>query len=172
MEALHEVALSTESNDLVVCVKDNNLVVVQQNEACLKLCGDRLNSECSIGCMELYKSDTSNQWAEWGSRIYRHSFLHGHYFDATVICTSTKIITILQSLQDKYKQAVEYYRSFDLSKRELQIMEMVIKGLPNNIISEELYISVSTLRTHLKNIYTKVKDSGGSVEYLPVERKI
>jgi DNA-binding CsgD family transcriptional regulator len=43
--------------------------------------------------------------------------------------------------------------------------------MSNLEIAKQLAISVGTLRTHLKNIYNKVKDAGESVEFLPFERK-
>lgn len=156
---------------LVICVKDKDAVVLHQNDACIRLCGNRVATECHIGCMELYEKDSSQQWQDWGSRVYKNRLLHDRYFDVTMISTSGRIITVLQSLYDKYREAVEYYHNFSLSKRELQIMELVIHGLSNNEISDRLFISISTLRTHLKNIYGKVKDAGGSIHFLPHERR-
>lgn len=169
---LNEMMNCSESAEgLVVCVKDSNAVVLEQNAACIRLCGNRVATECHIGCMELFENDSSQQWQDWGSRIYKNRFLHNQYFDVTMISTSNRIVTVLQSLYDKYRQALAYYSGFSLSRRETQIMEMVIRGMPNQEISETLFISVSTLRTHLKNIYNKVKDAGGSISFLPQERR-
>ena len=51
------------------------------------------------------------------------------------------------------KQAFNEYK---LSKRELEIIKLLNKGNGNEEISKLLYISTSTLRTHLKNIYRKM----------------
>jgi DNA-binding CsgD family transcriptional regulator len=44
-----------------------------------------------------------------------------------------------------------------LSDRELDIMELTAKGLTYKQIADKLYISPKTVRTHLSNIYKKLK---------------
>jgi len=48
---------------------------------------------------------------------------------------------------------------FKLSKRELQILELVYKGYKSEQISEMLYLSKHTISTHRKNILQKTKAS-------------
>jgi LuxR family transcriptional regulator, maltose regulon positive regulatory protein len=43
-----------------------------------------------------------------------------------------------------------------LSERELEILRLIAAGLPNKTITEELYISLSTVKTHIRNIYSKL----------------
>lgn len=43
------------------------------------------------------------------------------------------------------------------SERETQVMKEVCNGLSNNLISEKLYISTSTVDFHKQNIYKKTK---------------
>jgi len=43
-----------------------------------------------------------------------------------------------------------------LSERELEILRLIAAGLPNKTITEELFISMSTVKTHLRNIYSKL----------------
>ncbi len=42
-----------------------------------------------------------------------------------------------------------------LSKREMEIVELLARGFTNEQISECLYISCSTVKTHIRNIYVK-----------------
>ena len=44
-----------------------------------------------------------------------------------------------------------------LTERELQIIELISKGYSNEYIMKTLYISKSTLRSHIHNIYVKFK---------------
>lgn len=46
-----------------------------------------------------------------------------------------------------------------LSARELELTKLVQKGLSNKEISKELFISEETVKTHLKNIFKKLKIS-------------
>ena len=50
-------------------------------------------------------------------------------------------------------------KEFLLTKREKEIVLLVIKGFTNKEISNNCYISISTLKTHLNNIYKKTNAS-------------
>jgi LuxR family maltose regulon positive regulatory protein len=43
-----------------------------------------------------------------------------------------------------------------LSERELEVLRFIAAGLSNKKITEELFISMSTVKTHLRNIYGKL----------------
>jgi DNA-binding NarL/FixJ family response regulator len=45
---------------------------------------------------------------------------------------------------------------YDLSKREKEILLLLIEGYPTKQIASELFIAFDTVRTHLKNIYVKL----------------
>ena len=44
-----------------------------------------------------------------------------------------------------------------LTKREQQVMELVVKGLTNEEISKELEITTHTIKAHLISIYEKLQ---------------
>lgn len=52
----------------------------------------------------------------------------------------------------------EDYRAL-LSKREIEIFDYVLKGYTNKQISEELCISINTVKKHLRNMYEKLEVS-------------
>ena len=43
-----------------------------------------------------------------------------------------------------------------VKERELEVLRFIAAGLPNKKITEQLYISLSTVKTHLRNIYGKL----------------
>lgn len=43
-----------------------------------------------------------------------------------------------------------------LSEREIEVLRCIAAGLSNKTITEELFISMSTVKTHLRNIYSKL----------------
>ncbi|RXR20483.1 response regulator transcription factor [Flavobacterium amnicola] len=45
----------------------------------------------------------------------------------------------------------------NLSVREIEVLEQLSKGLTYNIIAENLFLSVGTVRKHIENIYTKLQ---------------
>ena len=44
-----------------------------------------------------------------------------------------------------------------LSRRELEVLQLIARGLNNVQIGEELYIAESTVKKHVSNIYTKLE---------------
>ena len=44
-----------------------------------------------------------------------------------------------------------------LSRRETEILQLVITGISNKDIAEKLFISIHTVKTHLYNIYKTLK---------------
>jgi LuxR family maltose regulon positive regulatory protein len=64
---------------------------------------------------------------------------------------------------DKLKQAIEMKKSrkknhaeFELSARELDTLKLIAENLMNQEIADKLFISVNTVKTHLKNINLKL----------------
>jgi DNA-binding NarL/FixJ family response regulator len=52
---------------------------------------------------------------------------------------------------------VEIEKDYELTKRELEVLEQIAKGLSYDQISENLFISYGTARKHVENIYKKMK---------------
>ena len=42
-----------------------------------------------------------------------------------------------------------------LTEKELQVIELVSQGLSNEEIAEKMFIAITTVKTHLANIYLK-----------------
>lgn len=45
----------------------------------------------------------------------------------------------------------------ELTKREAEVLLLISKGLKDREIAEHLFISLSTVKTHTRNIYKKLK---------------
>ena len=43
-----------------------------------------------------------------------------------------------------------------LSQRELEVLRLIAAGLSNREIAEELVVAISTVKTHIRNIYGKL----------------
>jgi DNA-binding NarL/FixJ family response regulator len=43
-----------------------------------------------------------------------------------------------------------------LSEREFEIIQLIYEGITNNQVAEKIFVSVNTVKTHLKNIYLKL----------------
>ena len=58
---------------------------------------------------------------------------------------------VLQSFQ-----GTKNIKNYDLSRREKEVLQLLIEGYLTKEIAAELFIAFDTVRTHLKNIYTKL----------------
>lgn len=85
-------------------------------------------------------------------------------------------ITLLNGIKDVYnggsvltpsvaKQIMTLFKNYipqsdkeieNLSSREVQILSMIVDGLNNNEIAEKLFISIETVRNHIRHIYEKL----------------
>jgi DNA-binding NarL/FixJ family response regulator len=46
---------------------------------------------------------------------------------------------------------------YNLTTREIEVLEQLSKGLKYNTIAENLFLSAGTIRKHVENIYTKLQ---------------
>ncbi|NJR71513.1 MAG: response regulator transcription factor, partial [Synechococcales cyanobacterium CRU_2_2] len=46
--------------------------------------------------------------------------------------------------------------SYPLTERELEILENIVNGCSNAQVAERLYITVGTVKTHVRNILNKL----------------
>lgn len=44
----------------------------------------------------------------------------------------------------------------NLTNREYQILKLIVQGHSNSDIAEQLFLSISTIKTHVSNLYTKM----------------
>ncbi len=66
--------------------------------------------------------------------------------------TQSKTVKI-EALSSQYEQVLETY---PLTQRELEILELIVAGKSNGEIAEQLYITVGTVKTHVRNILNKL----------------
>jgi len=76
-------------------------------------------------------------------------------FTLAGIWTGNKITAPKTNTGDFHRnqKAIEYLQITD---RELQVLGLVAEGLSNKEISAKLYVSLSTVKTHLAHIYEKM----------------
>jgi DNA-binding CsgD family transcriptional regulator len=61
---------------------------------------------------------------------------------------------IRQNIDDGYSDF--YKEKFKLSKRELQLVRMIKRGMTNKDVAEELHLSIHTVEAHRKKVHAKL----------------
>lgn len=59
----------------------------------------------------------------------------------------------IDAVGPEYTQVIEAY---PLTQRELEVLELIVAGASNAAIAEKLYITVGTVKTHVRNILNKL----------------
>ncbi|HSA07361.1 MAG TPA: response regulator transcription factor [Candidatus Gastranaerophilales bacterium] len=64
---------------------------------------------------------------------------------------------VLDKFVDKLGKFLKSNTTTDLTERELDVLSLISKGYSNQQISDELCISLNTVKTHIKNIFQKLE---------------
>ncbi len=70
----------------------------------------------------------------------------------TETADTTKKVSI-GAVEPEYEQLLENY---PLTERELEVLQLIVAGCSNAAIAEKLYITVGTVKTHVRNILNKL----------------
>jgi DNA-binding NarL/FixJ family response regulator len=70
--------------------------------------------------------------------------------EAAVIDSKTVAINAADA---EYDQMIAAY---PLTERELEVLQLIVEGCSNAVIAEKLYITVGTVKTHVRNILNKL----------------
>ncbi len=68
-----------------------------------------------------------------------------------------KLLSDESKSQSKQEQLEKLCSLYHITKREKEVIELIINGYTYNSISEALHISLSTVKTHIRNIYSKTE---------------
>jgi len=66
--------------------------------------------------------------------------------------TQPKMISI-EGVEPAYEEILD---NVQLTDRELEILQLIVEGLSNNAIGETLFISLGTVKTHVRNVLSKL----------------
>jgi len=53
-------------------------------------------------------------------------------------------------------ERVEVFPAYDLTERELEVLHLIVEGASNAAIAEDLHITIGTVKTHVRNILSKL----------------
>ncbi len=69
--------------------------------------------------------------------------------------TKKKVVIVNPSFQFNEKEQSQR----NISKRELEVLELMAQGLANQEIADKLFVSLNTIKTHSSNLFSKLEVS-------------
>ncbi len=104
------------------------------------------------------------QWLQFGF-IIRDLSLEFYLGVVAVVFTAIGIWAGLKLTQPKTKVVLRTDFSFNeaecnrlgISKRELEVLQLMAKGFSNQEIADKLFVSLNTVKTHSSNLFIKLE---------------
>jgi len=140
-------------------------IVLNQKQSSGKFSNDTYIDEknkLSLLCVPLKYADVfvGILYMEWNetfkvTETIQESIRHSiPLLTAKLLSEEQKKLKIKIHSTDKKK---EQYSDIPLTKRELEVFKLIVRGLTNKQVGESLCISLSTVKTHIINIYSKLE---------------
>ncbi|AFY65975.1 response regulator transcription factor [Geitlerinema sp. PCC 7407] len=99
----------------------------------------------------LHVTHEGNAWID--PAIARIVLSQSRKVPEVTVPAETKTIAADAGQPEEYEQILEAY---PLTERELEVLELIVAGCSNAAIAEKLYITVGTVKTHVRNILNKL----------------
>ncbi len=138
-----------------VCVANFRKLVIYQNNSCKNICGRKVPGSCH-----------ETHFASCTSRHLFNSLAEGTYreinyiagdqkYDLMIVNGFSHVITIIVPVNRTSEDQV-WYSEFGLTAKEQALVKLLFERQSNKQISEELELSLSTVKWHIRNIYKKL----------------
>lgn len=135
---------------IATCKRDSKGKVIDQNEQSLSVCGYQHGVTCQEGCVEFIKGELLERPV-----LRQHKLVKENFFDIFVYKEEDAVVSMLFPVAGNPENIRNTLQNAQLTKRENEISELILKGLTNQQICKKLFISRSTLKTHINRIYKK-----------------
>lgn len=150
-------------------IMDKNMNILNSNEISKNYCIDILNSTfCRDPVREVMSNilpNTSVKSMDSSSVIYYDLDNYSIKIVPSIVpCLYNGVeayytINIIKKSSEDNRSFNDYASTYNLTKREIEIIELLAQGFSNNKIASKLCISSNTVRTHIDNIFNKLNVS-------------
>ncbi len=142
-----------------ICLLDSDGRVRYQNTPSLRHCGSYKDAVCPKECL-LSKDNSLSQRSE-GLHFYPNHKIGNQYYDMAFLDSWHTRVIVQYPLRRRYEKQLHQFMTNGLSPREMDVVQLGLKGQTNEEIAVNLGISKATLKTHLNNIYKKIPEVRG-----------
>ena len=80
----------------------------------------------------------------------------GIWIATQLIKPKVKTVVVEKEVPENFSPNETELKKLNLSTREYEVLQLLAKGHSNNDIAANLFLSVSTVKTHVSNLYTKM----------------
>lgn len=136
------------------CVCDFTGKVLEQSSKCQNICGERLGQTCHDGCREhlgLHKDSDA--------LLLKNRQFHEGTFHISTFREDEREFIFLYPAVKKHN----YFEFNILTRKEKEVVELMLKGFTNSEILARLSITRATLKTHINHIYQKLDEGFSSL---------
>ncbi|GLB52497.1 hypothetical protein NBRC110019_15370 [Neptunitalea chrysea] len=113
--------------------------------------------------VQLKESDVKPEYYMYlESKLHQYHYLQANTFFKTSVIVNLLLVVLLVWVVVKWLRARKQQKqepAIALSKQETLVKNLILEGKTNKEIAATLFISVSTVKTHITNIYSKLQVS-------------
>lgn len=142
-----------------VCIKNHDGFILERNEVVQKTCGNLCGQVCLEKVREsLHVKENSEIHLTGFNTFHKICTYENHIADIVISEVDGKLVTLIYPLDEEIKETLQKYETYNLTRSEHKIISRLILGHSNQAIADALFISKSTLKKHLNNIYKKIPE--------------
>ena len=146
--------------NLGICSTDANKLVLFQNNICKEICGNQTSEVCNI-CTNFTYNNKQNYSISFLPKLHfckRQTFPNGTCDVYKLSEKNYKELTILIPVSKFLNKYLHLLKNKKFTPREIEVAILILDHKSNAEIQDELFISKSTLKTHLNHMYLKLPD--------------
>lgn len=142
-------------NNIGTCIKNIKGFILERNSIAIATCGQFCDQFC-IKNQNMDNNKTDNKHSGFQC-LHKIKTKENKIADIVVAVIQDKVVTMIYPLDEQINNDFKMYSSkYNLTTSEEKIVYGMLNGLTNQQIADQLFISRSTLKKHLNNIYKKI----------------
>ena len=143
--------------EMGICARNFEKKILYQNKVCIQFCGNISGKICDSGCVRNYQPELATDPSLLdGIKNITVTPSRRVQCEMVVIQKKSKVVTLLYPLSEKIDKWSKFAKGAGLSAREVEVLQHVLMGKSNAAIAREMHLSITTVKTHLQNIYRRL----------------